>query len=76
MVRIYTRPPALDEGCMSRPLMPVMTRSARHRETTISMIDSDALLNDRLNSLTQREYATSRRVAVQQRREHKSNSGA
>ena len=53
-----------------------MTRSARHRETTISMIDSNALLNDRLNSLTQREYASSRRVAVQQRREHKSDSGA
>jgi len=55
--------------------MPVMTRSARHSETTTSMIDPDALLNDQLDSLTQREDASSRQVAVQERWEHKSNSG-
>src|SRR6266849_6654302 len=56
--------------------MPVMTRSAIHSETTISMIDpDDALLNDRVGSLTQREYVSSRQVAVQERGEHKGNSG-
>jgi hypothetical protein len=53
-----------------------MTRSARHSETTVSMIDPDALPNDRVDSITQREYVSSRRVAVQERGEHKSNSGA
>lgn len=52
-----------------------MTRSARHSETTVSMIDPDALPNDRVDSITQREYVSSRRVAVQERGEHKSNSG-
>lgn len=56
--------------------MPVMTRSARHSETTISVIDPDALPNDRVGSLTEREYVSSRQVAVQERWEHKGNSGA
>ena len=56
--------------------MPVMTRSARHSETTISMIDSDALPNDRIDSLTRLNYVSSRQVALQERWDHKSNSGA
>ena len=55
--------------------MPIMTRSARHSETTISMIDPDALLNDPVGSLAQREYVSSRQVAVQERLEHKRSSG-
>ncbi|KAF8476409.1 hypothetical protein DFH94DRAFT_110786 [Russula ochroleuca] len=55
-----------------------MTRSARHSETTISMIDSsNASLNDRGGSCTQRGSASSRRqVVAQGRGEQKSNSGA
>jgi hypothetical protein len=57
--------------------MPVMTRSARHSETTISTINPDALLNDPVGSLTQRklEYVSSRQLEVQGLREQKSNSG-
>jgi hypothetical protein len=55
--------------------MPVMTRSTRHSETTISMIDPDPLLNDPLGSPTWREYVSSRQVVVQERSQHKSNSG-
>jgi hypothetical protein len=53
-----------------------MTRSALHSETTISMISPDALLNDPFGSLTQRECVSSRQLAVQERWEHKINSGA
>ena len=58
--------------------MPVMTRSARRSETTTSMIDPDALLNDRVGALTQREYVSSRQASVQERWEHNlmDNSGA
>lgn len=52
-----------------------MTRSTCHSETTISMIDPDALLNDPVGSLAQRDYVSSRRVAVKERREQKRNSG-
>ena len=55
--------------------MPVMIRSARHSETTASMICPDALLNDPFGSLTQREYVSSRQAAVQECWERKSNSG-
>ena len=53
--------------------MPVMTRSARHGETTISMIDgNNASLKDRGDySCTQRGgSASSRRAAAHERGEH------
>jgi len=53
-----------------------MTRFARHCETTISTIHPDALLNDRVESLTQRVYVSSGQVVEQERWEYESNSGA
>lgn len=52
--------------------MPVMTRSARHGETTISMIDgNNASLKDRgAYFCTQRGSASSRRAAAHERGEH------
>jgi hypothetical protein len=54
-----------------------MTRSqaARPGETTISMIHSYASLNDRGDFSTRQDSVSSRQVAVEELREHKSNSG-
>lgn len=50
--------------------MPIMTRSGRHIETTIPMIDPNTSLND------QRCFASSREVAAKEPEVHRDDSGA
>lgn len=53
--------------------MPIMTRSARHGETTLTMTDSDDSLNDRGGFGVQ---GYSGHVTMLGRGEHKRTSGA